>query len=224
MTMQAGDLNNTANTTTTPPAAQPQMDMSAVVKSAADAATKAATETAERIAQKITGDRMKQAASILNGEPTVTPQQQTLEQFVSDPLKALHTVKEMAKREMKQEMEEENGRRNQVVDTQRKVGVPFIQEYPEVNQPNRMALVEKLTDKHLAAGLPYEQALEKGFKETIAEFKIQSVTEAQKSGNYHGLPNGGGVSAGAPKHNEEKAQTDFVSGMRSRLSSFRKKG
>ena len=226
MTMQASDLNNTAPAVNNTPQAtpQPKVDIEAITKNAVDIATKAATDTAHKVAQQITSDRMKQAASILTGEPQVSPQNQVLEQFVADPLKALHTVKEMAKSEVKRELKEETDSRNRVVETQRKIGMPFINEYPEVNQPNRMALVEKLTDQHLAAGKPYEEALKAGFEDTIKEFNITSVSEAQKNGQRHGLPSGGGMGFGAPRQNEEKAQTDFVSGMRSKMTSFRKKG
>lgn len=201
--------------------AAPQVDISALVAKAAEAATKAASEAAERKATEIAAKRIQDIGRAMVGEPQADPGKQFLETFVADPVRSLHSLKEITKRELKEEMAE----KEKVAKTQVDSVGPFIKEYPELNSPKKLAMVEALANQQQALGLSYGEALKKACEETVKEFGLKSVSEAERDGSYAhvALPGGGGYRPGAPKQNEEKSQTDFLSGMRSKMSSFRKK-
>lgn len=203
----------------TPPAqttqpAQPQIDVQAIANQAAEAAAAKATAVAQEMATRVTNERLAQAAAVLNPNlKPVDPGQRVLEDLVANPIATLHTVKELAKKEIREEFD----KKQLVVDTQRSVLTPMISEYPELNSPNKLALVEKLAEKHQKSGKSMGEALKLASEEAIKEFGLKSVSEAQRDGTarFTGLPGGGGyVSSGSQKFDESKSQTDFISGMK----------
>lgn len=221
MSEPAAQPANEPATNQAPMQQQPQFDAKAIAQEAARAATEAATVMAEKKATEIAAARIKEIGRALTGEQPVSPQRQVLENLVDDPLKTFMTVKEVTKREIREELRAERDR----TDTQRSVVMPILQEYPELNKPNRLALVERLTDENVANGMSYPDALKKGCEDTVKEFNLKSVTEAQRDGTYRqvGLPGGGGVNPGAPQHDEQKSQSSFLDSMRNRMVSFRKR-
>lgn len=205
--------------------AQPQtVDVAAIAREAAQIATVEATKNTEKIAEKRAGEiateRLRQVGNALAGNEPVDNTKVALEQFVGDPIKMLHSLKEVTKREMRAEQDE----RNKVHDTQQKIVSPFISEYPELNSRKRLALVEKLADDYVSSGKTYEDALKSACEDTVKEFNLKSVSESEREGNSSfGLPSGGGHRSGAPKFSEDKSQDDFLKSMRDKSNSVRKK-
>lgn len=215
--------------TETPPAAKTETPASPPAPAQVDPATRAAivkeaTEAATKTAQeqgvKIAAEKLKQIGQALTGETAPAPEKQLLETFVANPLKTLHSLKEVTKSEIREEQRQIEAQRA----TQLNAVQPFINEYPELNAPNKLALVEKIAEDHQRAGMTYADALKKGCEEAVKEFNLKSVSEIQASGNYAaGLPGGGGVRPPVSKFSEEKSQSDFINGMKARVTSFRKK-
>jgi hypothetical protein len=208
---------------TNPPAEQ-AFNPAEIVKQVTDAATAAATRIADERVKAVTDStsaRMKQAADILSGTPAKDPTEQILAGFVEDPIKFARTISKAAEDNIRRELKKEK----QVEDTARAVIDPFIAEYPQLREGKKSALIEKFAEQNEAAGMSYADALKKATEDTIKEFGLTKVSEAQRTqqGFYAGLPGGGGMGGGAPARDEAKTQTDFISGMRSRLSSFRNK-
>lgn len=214
----------TTEAPTTPAAAPatPQViDVQAITNQAVEAATKAASGMAEKKATEIAAKRIQEIGRAMSGDGAVNPTQTALETFVADPLKTMHSLKEITKKEIREEQQ----RINDYQATQRNSVQPFINDYPELNSPKKLALVEKLADQHAASGLSYADALKKGCEEAIKEFGLKSVSEAEKAGNVANvaLPHGGGFRSGTPSISQEKSTSDFMTGMKSRLVSFRKR-
>lgn len=199
----------------------PTIDVAKVAESAAEAATKVASEMIEKKASEIATAQLREFGRKLSGEEAPDPGKQFLESFVSNPAKVLHGIKELTKKEIA----EENKAIERVQTTQRNVVTPFINEYPELNSPKKLALVQQLASQKEAAGMSMEQALQEGCEEAVKEFNLKSVSDAAREGNYAatGLPGGGAYRPGAPKFNEAKSNSDFLAGMKSRVTSFRKK-
>ena len=215
----------TTETTTTPavtpPTSKPEVDVAAIAKSAAEAATKAAMADADARAGKVAAEKLAQVGRALIGEPTENVHDKIVKDFVSDPLKVLRTVAQSATDNAVKIMSDSR----KLEDTQRAVVGAQINEYPELNSPNKLALVEKLADQYQAEGMSYSEALKKGCQDTVKEFGLKSVSEAQRAGaaHYTGLPGGGGVGAGAPRRDEEASKMDFMSSMKNKMNSFRNK-
>lgn len=199
----------------------PIVDVEAITKKATEAAQKAALEIADKRATEIAADRLKEIGRAMTGEAAPDPKKRALVDFAEDPTRTLLAVKEIAKRETKQELQEELRREKEIEKVQLEVGGKFIQEYPELNSPKKMALVERLADDYVSQGLSYKDALEKSMKEAVDEFKLKPVSEAERFNSYArtGLPGGGGYTPGAPKFDESKSQSDFITGLRNRHSS-----
>lgn len=219
MTIAAGESTVKAEPTAAAVTPPPAVDVAALAKAAADAATAAVTKTIEEKASKVATDKLEAIGRALTGQDKPDHGQQALESFVKDPLKSLHTVKEITKQELREEMQVEQNFRN----IQASVAKPFLENYPEINTPTKLALVEALTIQAQKAGDSYDVALKKGFEGAIKEFKVESVSEAIKNGNYQqgGLPHGGGFVPGAPKYSEEKSNADFLTGMKQRAAAIR---
>lgn len=205
---------------TNTPAPAP-FDATALAKQVTEAAVAAATQVAEKRASEHAAFKLQQAADVLTGRPQVDPTEQILKGFVADPVKAFKTVKDVAKQEIYAEMD----KKKNTEDMQRSVVMPFIDQYPELKGDAKLALVEKLTEKHEKAGLSYSEALKKGCEETVKEFGLKPVSEAQRQSAalYAGLPGGGGMGSGAPARDEGQAQTDFISSLKAKSLSFRNK-
>lgn len=203
------------------PAAAPAPDTNAIVERAASAAAEAAMKMVDSKASEIATKKLQEIGRAMANEPKPDPTKQFLEGFVSDPAKAFHAVKEITKRELR----EENQAAENIRATQRNVIGPIINEYPELNNPTRLKFVEKLADDYKQAGMSYDAALEKAGKETVKELGLKSVSEAQRSGSYGyaGLPGGGGFNPGAPRHDEQKSQSSFLQSMRERAAAVRLK-
>lgn len=201
--------------TETPPA----VDAAQITKDATDSATKAAVKAAQDEATKVAVQKLEMIGKALVGDEGAGQNETILRGFVNDPVRTLATVKEAAKKEIREEM----AQRDQFLTTQKTVATPFLQEFPEVNTPNRLAMVEKLTENYEAQGKPYAEALKLGFEETVKELKLTSVSEAQRTGAALnvGLPGGGGVVPGYQKHDEAKSNADFLSGMKAKMNSQR---
>lgn len=203
-----------------PVVSEPKIDVAAITKQVTEEAVKAAESIADKRSSELAAKKLAEVGRALTGEQVKSQEEQIVEKFVTDPAKLLHGVKELAKKEMREEMAEVDTIRN----IQREVGQKYVNEYPGINTPKRLEMVESLTNKYVNTGMGYQEALDKSFKDTVSEFKIESVSEAQKSGNYPiGFPGGGGVNPGAPKFSNEKSQSDFLSGMKAKAASFRTK-
>ena len=208
---------------TTPPVVQPApaVDVEAVTKRVTEEATKRAQETIEKKATELATEKIVQIGRAMTGEQEKSPEQKLIEDFVSSPVKILSALKDITKKEIK----DENDQIRKFQENQRSIAKPIVDEYPEMNSPNKLALAEKLAEQYVNSGMDYNSALEKGLKDTVKEFGLKSVSEAQKDGTYRatGLPGGGGVGTGAPKYDEEKSQRTFVQAMRDKMTSFKKK-
>ncbi len=204
-----------------PAPVQPAIDVNKIVADATKAATDAATKTAEQSASKIAAQKLEMIGRALTGEKPQDQSEMVLEKFVKDPLRALHTVKEQAKAEIR----EENAQQETLKETQRVVVMPFLNEYPELQSKTKLALVEKLAEDKQRTGMSYSDALKAACDETVKEFGLKSVSEAQRNGDarFAGLPGGGGYAPSAPKYDEAKSNDTFLSGMKARANSFRNK-
>lgn len=188
-----------------------------VSKVAVEAATKIAEDRAAAVA-KDSADKLAKAAAILTGTPEVDKNEQILQGFIKDPVKFAKTIHESAVNTVMSTMAKNKATEQQQMDA---IG-PFIREYPEL-RGNKLKLVEKLAEEKEKGGMAYGDALKEAAAETVKEFKMEKVSEAQRNSAafYAGLPGGGGMGSGVPVRDEGKAQTDFISGMKARLSSFR---
>jgi len=202
----------------------PEVNIQEIVAKAADAAAKAAgdaaTKVAEQKATEVAGRRMQEIGRELAGDKPVDPAKHLLEQFVSAPDRLLHGLKEVTKKEIR----EEQAREREIAKTQVDVVGPVVKEYPGLNSPKKLALVETLAERYVGEGMSYAEALKKGAEETVKEFGLKSVTEEAQNGRVVTLPNGGAAYiGGAPKYDEGKSQSDFLAGMRSKMNASRKK-
>lgn len=198
----------------------PEVNVDVIVQKATEEATKAAEKIANKKAMEIANERLSKAASVLKGEPERSADDQVLEVFTKDPLKTLHTLKEITKKELRDELAADTERKQVEFNTVN----PFIKEYPELNSPKKLALVERLADEYVSKGQSREQALKTACQETISEFGLKSVSEQERQEGYSaGLPSGGGFRQPATKFSEEKSQQDFLSGMRNRMQGYRTK-
>lgn len=212
----------TAPATPTPPPA-PAIDMKALAAEAAKSASDAAIAAIEKKSQEMVAAKMKAAAQMLTGESEPPRPSPLKEAWEKDPTVVARSIVDVAKAEMAKESREEAAKRDAFRATQQNVARPFIEEYPEINTPTKLALVEKLTEKHESSGIPYADALKKGFEEAVKEFGLQSVTEATNSGAVRnsGLPFGGAITAAQRKFSEEKSASDFLTRQKERATSFR---
>lgn len=212
----------TATTTaTTPPPTTPPIDVEKIKADAIADATKAATKAAEDQATKLVGEKLKKLGTQIAGGEVIDPAEQLMGQFLKDPVAVLKGVKDIAKTEMAEDMELQRQHRA----VQNAVANPIFEEYPELRNSKKLAMVEKLTDDYVDNGMPYAEALKKGFDEAVKEFGLTSVTERQKKGeiNHAGLPGGGGVSPVGQRHDEQKSQTDFLTRMQEKAAAVRHK-
>ncbi len=208
----------------TPPPQQPAppvIDTARIAEEAARAATQAAEKIMDQKVAEVAAQTRRDIARSIDGEKPVAPQTQFLEHFATDPARAFHTLKEITKREMR----EEDAAKQGIVDTQRAVVSPFVNEYPELNSPKRLAAVEKFAEQYEKAGMSYGEALQKGCEDAVKEFGCKSVSDAQRENGYRaGLPGGGGsTSSGAQPYNENASNQSFLEGMQSRMKGFRTK-
>lgn len=206
------------------PQAAPAFDTNAMVKTVTDAAVEAATRIAEErsnAAAQQNAQRLNQAAAILTGQPQVDIGEQVLKGLVADPIKFAKTISDATEARVMKTVKAQKA----TEDLQRSVMLPLIEEYPALKGAAKIALVEKLTEQKEAANIPYAEALKEAAQEVIKEFDLKPVSEAQRTNAalYAGLPGGGGMGSGVAVRDETKSQQDFLSGMRSRMSSFRTK-
>lgn len=199
----------------TPPPA-PVVDVEKIVRDATESATKAANEIASKNVQAT----LAKVGQALSGEVPPNKSDEFLKNFVAAPEKVLSNVIDIAVNRT----ETRNNQVNAVNKIQREVVAPFVNEYPELKSPNKFALIEKLAGDKERSGIPYAEALKSACEETVKEFGLKSVSEAERQSGYGaGLPSGGAARNGAPIVSEEKSQSDFITGMRARSNSFRTK-
>lgn len=197
------------------------VDHVAIAASAAEAATKAAMKTADERATKVAAEKLAQVGRALIGEQPQDVKQQVLQRFVDNPLETMNTITQAATdRAMKQV-----DARLATESIQRNVVGKHAAEYPELKGPNKLALIEKLAEQYERNGDSYSLALDKACTDTVKEFGLQSVSEAQRTGAalHTGLPGGGGMGSGAPRRDEAKSNSDFMAGMRAKMSATRNK-
>jgi hypothetical protein len=214
------DATSTTPATTTT-AAAPTIDVAAIAQQAAAAAAAEAGKIMEQKAKDVAAATRAEIARSISGEKEPSQQNQVLERFVQDPVKFAQTIKDVAKREMREEAAAER----QLADVQRSVLQPLVSEYPELNSEVKLDLVEKRTERYERSGISYPEALKKAAEETVKEFGLKSVSEAQRESGYRaaGLPGGGGFSPGAPTFDPAKSEKDFFSGMKERMNAQRKR-
>ncbi len=218
MTTNGPDTNtpqSSAPTKDTPPPA-PTVDVDKITKDA----TAAAVKVAEEQTTKLVGEKLRRFGAQLSGDGA-DPNAQVMSEFLKDPLNVLKSVKEVAKSEIREEHQRQAAHK----EVQRAVATPFISDYPEINNPKKLAMVEKLAEDYTADGMSYADALKKGFEETVKEFGLKSVSEKQKedSINHAGLPGGGGISPVNQRHDEVKSQSDFLTAMKAKAQAVRLK-
>lgn len=204
-----------------PAAVQPPVDVAALTKSITESVIASTTKVAQEQATKIAAARLKEVGQALTGVEAPDKEQQMLRTLVDKPLSTLHSLKEVVKQEMRQETAQQKA----IESTQRAVLNPIIAEHPGLNTPNKLALVESLTAKNQAAGMSYQASLEKAAKDTVAEFQLPSVSEAERNeaAQGTGLPSGGGNRGGTPRWDAGKSDSSFMQGMKDRFKSFRSK-
>lgn len=204
--------------------AAPQIDHQALINSTAKAAADAAGALIEKKSAEIANAKLKEFGKQLAGEPQEDPKERFLKELVNDPGRVLGAVKDSAKREAKSEIREEDSRNQAVKNVQREVVGKAIEEYPELKQGHKLSLLEKLAEDYEGQGKSYRDALDLATKDVVKEFGLKSVSEEQRAGNYaYGVPGGGGHSPGSPVKNEAQSNSDFLSAMRARAASVRKK-
>ena len=220
-TTPVADASSATSATTPAAPTQPIIDIAKITADAVSQATAKAEKIADEKATKVAAQKLEMIGKALTGDKGADMNEVILKTFVADPLKAFHTVKEAAKKEALDQVRSDN----QIADLQRAVASPFLSEYPELNSPNKLALVERLADQYEASGTSYADALKKGFEETVKEFGLKSVSEAHRTGAAYntGLPGGGGFIPGAPQHDEAKSQSNFMTNMKNKMNSFRVK-
>lgn len=216
------ETQKTESAPSTPPA--PQVDIAKITQDAAAIAAQAASEAAKTEAVRISNERLKEAARVLTGEPAKGEERvdPLLEYMLNDPRRYARELKELTKKELREEM----SRQSEHERVTKRVCDQTFREYPEINTPARLAMVDSICQGYERAGLPYAEALKKGFEDAVKDLGLKSVSELQAEGKYvHGIPGGGGGYYGAsqPPRNESKLSTDFVTQMRQRIVAQRTK-
>lgn len=202
------------------PAPAPQtVDIKAIASEAARAAQEAMAPMIEKQASKAAADKLAIIGKALSGEsdkPAVDP---VLRSFIENPAGTLHSLKEITKREVQAEQSEKTAADKKIYNAVS----PFVNEYPELNTDKKLKAVERFAQDNVAAGMTVEQAYKTACEDAVKEFNLKSVSEAQRNNaaGRVGLPHGGGVGSNAPQFDEGKSSTDFIAGMKSRMTSFR---
>lgn len=201
--------------------AAPQIDVNKLTEQATKAATEAAMKIADEQVQKKVGERLKEVGAALSGEAAPDPKKKALQMFVEDPLGTMNNLVTIAEKRVAEKLDSDK----RIENIQNRVIGSAVQEYPQLKDPNKLALVDKLAEQYVAEGKSYEQALTLAKEDTVKEFGLKSVSELQKEGNYSvGLPGGGGFAPrGGSGFDDKKSSSDFLSGMKSRLQSVRSK-
>ena len=212
-------MTDTPETTTaeSTPAA-PSVDVAASTA----AAVKAATEQAKTATENVAKDIKKTITTALNGEDKTDPSDSFLKAFAKDPLRAFQMTKQAAKDEVLATIADEK----KIQNIQTQVVGPLIQEYPGLNSPKKMAMVEKITEQYQSQGKSYQEALKLACDDTIADLGLKSVSQIQQDeeSNAGALPNGGGYLGNPPAQiSNAKSSQDFLTGMKERAAAFRQR-
>jgi hypothetical protein len=214
------DQNPAAPAAPTPAPAAPAVDAAAIAQQAADMVRAEVAKVTADVTAKADA-KLKHAARVLSGEPEATSTEDILETFLKDPVKTLHTVKEVAKREMREEQEQQD----QKIRTERAVVGPMLNQYPGLKTDANSAAVEMIAGRLSKSGMSYAEALKAACEKVIKDNDLKSVSDAQRNGdaNFAALPGSGGGSAGggAPQRDEGKNAQDFITSMKNRVSSFK---
>lgn len=215
------EANSAPTSTEAQKPATPAIDIDAITAKATEAATKAAEKVAEDRAKTIAADNMKKLGNALAGNDVVekSSNEKLLEKFVENPANFVQSIVGLTKKQIKEEQDEVNSYRQ----TESRVMTPLYNEYPELNSTAKLKLVDSITRDYLSKGDSYEVALEKAAQDTIKEFNLKSVSEAEREAGYSsgGLPQGGSYRPQAAQFDDSKSSTDFISGMRNRGTAFR---
>lgn len=194
-----------------------------------DVAAKA-TAAAEQVARKVAGEQLKAIGAQLSGE-IVDQGKQLVERIATDPIGYSRDLKEIAKREAKDELRAELRQEREMERDQVAAVQPFVNEYPELAKPRRLAMVEKLASDIMREekGVPYREALKRACQATVEEFGMKSVTAAaeEAASNVGLLPLGSNVisgPSGKKSFDEAASRNSFIAGMRESALKIRKKG
>lgn len=219
--MTTGDPQSTTTTTQpaapTPPPA-PAVDVEAIKQEAVTAA-KAALGDVEKLAEEKAQLKVREAFKKITGEddqPQINP---ILQEFVKDPGAALLTVKDMAKKEAKDELKAEAKETSDFEAAAREASQPFIQEYPEIAQ--HLDLVDGFTRNELDKGTDFKEAVKAAFKKTAERLGLRNAKElaVQKKIQAAGLPpvsGGYGAADGKAEFNEAASTAKYMQGLRER--------
>lgn len=213
-----------AATTPAPAPAAPPVDVAKLTADITKQVTENANKFAEEQSTKLVTQKLAAIGKALSGEPA-TPQdtnRTVLETFVADPLKALHTVQQGATQKAVQIINDQLA----VKAVQNEVASKYVGDYPEfMTSKVKIKTVEKLADDYANAGMDYKEALDKAFQETIKDLDLKSVSKAQESNAVRmvALPGGGGYSPQPTTFDAKKSESDFFSGMKAKMNSFRDK-
>lgn len=204
------------------PAAAPVIDVAKITSDAVAAATEAAGKIAEKKATDIAAQKIMAMGKAMAGESTNTenPNAQFMDTFLKNPLGVVQAVSKMAGDKVRDDIDKTEA----IKATQRDVVNPFIRDYPELQSEKKLALVERLAEHHQSLGKTYKEALKVACEETVAEFGLEKISEAERQNAYsYGLPGGGAISTKARERSEAKSQSDFLQGQRDRAASIRRK-
>jgi hypothetical protein len=211
----AGTTNTTVENKPETKAPAHEIDTDALAKRAGEAAAKAAEEISKRNAQEVSA-RLQHAAQIISGEKPRNQRDDLLENFASSPEKVFRAVADIAKKELREEMSAEDWRRS----TQFNILSKVVQEYPQLNSKNKLALVERLSDQYERNGMSLQDSLQTACKEAVAEFNLEKVDISQQ----YGMPSGGaGGSSTTPQKTDAQAGMDFVQMLKDRSMATRRK-
>lgn len=199
----------------------PQINVDEMVSRVAEQAARAATDAANASVDKKVADRLRTVGQALAGESPIDPNQQILNGFVNNPVEFARTIHNEAVKTVRQEI---NDKENRKAD-ERAVLNPLMEEYPGLKTPGKLKIVQKFTEDYKREGMSHADAVKAAANDTIKEFGLEKVSEAQRNSaaHYAGLPGSGGSGFGAPKVDAATSNKSFVDGMKNRMVASRTK-
>lgn len=202
-------------------AATPQVDIKAIEERVAAAAQSAAMKVAESKAAEIASAKLKEIGRQISGDVQTDHKKEYLDAFLTDPVRAIAAI---AKKEVSN-LREEQEIKNRVITDQQVVVGAFLGEYPDLNTPKKLAMVEKLAEQYEKSGMSYRDALRASCEDAVKELGLKSVKEVQAAQSYGGLPRGGGFthSGTKPSFDDSKSNNDFIAAMQAKGRAVRHK-
>lgn len=210
-----GSTQQTSNNTQQ----QSNFDPQKLAETIATAAATKAAEAAKTQVDKVVKERMAEAARVLQGQPTQTEDKEKNLAIttLTNPSQVFGSVIKVAKEEAKKELREEMAAKAAKEDRTQKIAAPFLNEYPALNTPDRLSMVEGVVQRNLQSGQTADEALKNAFTSTVRELNLTPASKTPPTG----MPSGGSVYFPNQNIDLNKSSTGFFEGARNRLAAAR---